>query len=306
MKEHMSRLLLLLAAITVMVGLPFTSASADTGAVEVAEEGEVKPEAAPAAEAAPAEAAPAEAAPAEAAPAEEKKAEAAPVEEKKPEAAPPVEEKKPEVVEEPPADAPEPIALTEEELEYVELAGTVACYREQTKDPTAQGAEIAYYLVDQQGIALDAYEEKRKTHASKAAIQDAIKAEMELCPSRVLERPTAEVEPEKPEKKKDPYRNRYYKTSVSGSGVTGGMVSFRIKKNGKDVNGTFKGVINKQRFSIQLSGKRKGKKVSLSSTGGKDRGSINVTLNGKKASGKFSGKVRGRNVNVNFTAKAKK
>ena len=103
--------------------------------------------------------------------------------------------------------------------------------------------------------------------------------------------------------KKEPshnFKKKRYTGNFSAQRITQGKVSVRFDKKGKGVSGVLKGVIGKQKFSIQLKGKRNKNVLTLENFGGKDKVSGRVTMNKKKGSGTFQGKIRGNAVKFRF------
>ncbi len=259
-----------------------------------------------------------------------------------PTAAPPKEEPKPEPKPEPvpeppkeepkaadpvPAPAEEP-KLTEKELDYVLLAGTIACYNMRLTDTAKAGTAVAGYL-ESEGLKAEEYIALEKEHGAKPTVRAAIKEEMELCPTRVLPgmEEAAEVEPAveevdcaktpehemcKVDCKKTPedpkcafnFGKRSYSASYSASGVSGGKIVFNFDKNGKAAGGFVSGKVGTTAFTISLRGTRDKNSIKLSGSG-KNSGTASVTLNKKEAKGSFSGTANGRALSFSFTAKAK-
>ena len=189
-------------------------------------------------------------------------------------------------------------AMSEGALNYIELASTVVCYREQFADPIRANQDITYYLNDIKNVTLDDYEEMRKTFGPEAGVVEALALEKALCMSRVLQHPLVEEKVAKKPKKSFSYADRLYKGQVSGQGISDGKFSARVKKD----HGSFRGVIKGQKFALQMIGAREGKRMSVTSQGSKDTLVCEIALKGKKASGTCSGKLKGRYVNFRLSA----
>jgi hypothetical protein len=221
-------------------------------------------------------------------------------------------------------------ALTEKELDYVMLAGTVACYNIRVTDAAKASAAIDAYL-ESEGLKKEEYMALEKEHAGKPAVRAAIKEEMELCPTRMLpgaeeaavEEPEPSVEdidckktPDhelcKIDCKKTPdhikcqfnYATRVYMGTYSANGVTGGTITVSMGKDGKLAIANIGGKTGTTPFNISLRGNRDKTNLRLSGTG-KNSGTITSTLNKKELKGSFSGTANGRNLSFSFTARTK-
>lgn len=280
MKKSIQHLLMALAALSLMVGVGLSEASADEGegVIEVAQEGDG-----------------------------EKKEEGG-GEEKKEEGG---EEKKEETKAEEGGDS----GLSEEEQDYVLVAGTVACFNTRFKGDDAN-RRVLYYL-ELEGMTLEEYEAQDKKFKGNENVAKGVTNEKAGCDSRVLPAPPAdwkpggmEEAPEKEEPKKPgwTYRKKKYKGTISGGGVSGGRVNFSISKNQKRASGNISGRHSGRSFTIGFSGsfnKKTGKISGRGSSGAKNSGNVNITLKKKTGSGRFTGKINGRNVNINFSVKVR-
>lgn len=228
--------------------------------------------------------------------------------------------------------APAPVEaapqLAEKELDYVLLAGTIACYNMRLSDAKQAGTAVAGYL-ESEGLKAEEYIALEKEHGAKPSVRAAIKEEMELCPTRVLpgmeEAATAEPVVEEVDCTKTPehemckvdckktptdpkcefnFGKRSYSASYSASGVTGGKIVFNFDKNGKSAGGFISGKVGATAFTISLRGTRDKNNLKLSGSG-KNSGTANITLNKTEAKGSFSGTANGRALSFSFTSKTK-
>ena len=224
--------------------------------------------------------------------------------------------------------------LTDEQMDYVAISGTVACYNKRVADaPKANEAIIAY--LESEGMNLDEYNGLVKKFQGDNLVQGAIKEEMSLCDTKVLSMPEAEEpeaaltaeevkEIEKAEKEKTwTYRKKVYKAKTRGGNVKNGRLVFAFKKNGKNAKGNFGGKLDNKTFSVGLSGVRSKHKITLKGNSGKKNSAKAVVTFKKKtiknykdtgkpydhystANGKFTGKINGKQIKFSFTAESKK
>ncbi len=246
------------------------------------------------------------------------------------------EEKAEEKVEETPAVAPAEAAqakLSEEQLDYVAISGTVACYNKRVAEAAKATAAIEVYL-ETEGLTLDEYKQLEKKFRGDALVQAAIKSEMDLCDTKVLAMPeTIEKEEalseaetkaleEAVKKKLWTYSGKRYKNNaINSGGVSGGRLMFNIQKNGKKASGNFGGKHGGQSFSVGFSGTLSGNTLTMTGgSGSKNSATVKVTFTKKKAkdkdgveyehyrdgSGTFSGTINGRAVSFSFNVSADK
>ncbi|MDX9719257.1 MAG: hypothetical protein RBU37_00815 [Myxococcota bacterium] len=223
----------------------------------------------------------------------------------------------------------EEVKLSDEQLDYIAISSTVACYNKRVTDAAKATKAIEAFL-EVEGITLDEYKALEKKFRGDTAVQEGIKAEMDLCDTKVLAMP--EDEPEltddekkelaEAEKKKEwSYAKKTYKTSISKSGVSNGRISVAFKGNGKSASGNFGGRLDGQNFSIGFSGTRSKNSLSMSGSSGKtNSGKLSITFKKKtakdkdgneydhyrEAEGSFSGKIHGKSVSFSFTMSSKK
>jgi len=213
-------------------------------------------------------------------------------------------------------------------MDYVAVSSIVACYNKRVSEADKAKKAIEGFL-DSEGLTLDEYQAMEKNFRGDTAVQDAIKAEMDLCDTKVLAMPEEEVAAEEmteeekkaleeAEKKNEwTYKKKVYKGTVSKGGVSGGRIVVAFTKDGKTAKGNFTGKIKGNSFALGLSGSRKDNKITLKGSSG-DKNSATVKLTFKKetdkdgvehystASGNFDGKINGRDVSFSFTASSKK
>lgn len=213
--------------------------------------------------------------------------------------------------------------LSEEQMDYVAISGTVACYNKRVSDADEANKAIEAFLASE-GMTLLEYQEMEKKFRGDTSVQGAIKEEMALCDTKVLAMPEEDEEDaelteeekkelEEAEKDKDKwsYSKKVYKGTASKGGVSGGRIVWAFKRNGKNAKGNFTGKIKGQSFALGLSGTRKGNKLTLrGSSGAKNSARVKVTFKKKSgkystARGNFSGKINGRKVSFSFSAKAR-
>lgn len=228
--------------------------------------------------------------------------------------------------------------LTEEQLDYVAISGTVACYNKRVEDGKKAAAAAEAFL-ESEGLTLDEYKAMEKKFRGDSDVQTAIKDEMSMCDTKVLAMPEEDAPAaealsdeekkamEEAEKKNEwTYSSKVYKSSsISSSGVRGGRLVFSFQKNGKNASGNFGGKHDGQSFSVGFKGVRKAGKnaLTLSGSSGKTN-SAKVSIDFKKktkkvtkdgveteydwylAKGKYSGKINGKNVSFSFEAEPNK
>jgi len=210
--------------------------------------------------------------------------------------------------------------LSEEAADYVGLAGDVACYNKRVSDGAKAKKAIEHYLKNE-GLTLEEYQAMEKKFRGDSAVQDAIKAEMDLCATKVLAMPEGDEEAieeaEEDDKPKWTYRKKVYQGRVSGGGVSGGRIMFAFQRNGKTAKGNVTGNIRGGNFAVGLRGKRRGNHVTLRGSSGK-KNSLTASIKFKKrrdskdfvhyskASGSVSGKINGKRVRMSVSAKSDK
>lgn len=228
-----------------------------------------------------------------------------------------------------PAEGADAAKLSEEQLDYVAVSSVVACYNKRVSETDKAKAAIESFL-ETEGLTLDEYQAMEKKFRGDTGVQEAIKAEMDLCDTKVLAMPEEDDGPaeelteeekkalEEAEKKNEwTYRKKVYKGTVSSGGVSKGRIMIAFTKDGKTAKGNLTGSLQGSGFAVGFKGVRKDNKVTLKGGSGK-KNTANVSVTFKKetdkegfvhyssASGKFTGKINGRDVSFSFTAASKK
>lgn len=178
----------------------------------------------------------------------------------------------------------EPAALDEEAQEFVEIAGTVACYNQRFTEDVQKANDAIVFFLEANGLALIEYQELEKKYRTDAGVQDNIKVMIDSCPTMILALPpedgsadtlttVAEADEDEEDKTEDKPKKFRFKQRIWDHKSGDKHVLFSVMRDGKKM----KGNVRNGKGSVGCSGKLTSSALKKL----KDQDSFKVTLSCK-------------------------
>lgn len=212
--------------------------------------------------------------------------------------------------------------LSEEEMEFSEIAGTIVCYNNAFKEDISKGNKAIEFFLNTNGLSLEEYKELERKYRGNEGVQKEITAVSGGCTTMVLVlppegeddkveelTPTDDKTTTETEEKKDVWS--WKKKGYKGNNSDGGDVTFMIQKDKKTIKGSFKTRKGGDTAVAGCTGRLDEKKATakLNCTSGKGSNNVQISITFKKKSDKYkeasfsySGKMNGVKVSGSGTA----